>query len=165
VEESGKMKKGFNFAWFFIIAVLLLLIAGGYVAFQNPGEITRFFESGPTPTSDELFAVIYENIRAANAEDIDAYMQTIHGDSPLYKQTEGDLSKAFATYDLSYTVSDLRVEQRRSGEAKVHFALTSRKISGPTFRDNVVEGVYILRPEDGNWKLFQYEDLEVTYLE
>jgi tetratricopeptide (TPR) repeat protein len=163
-DKARKGEARFNFIWVLVFIILCSLIGGGFALSQNSIDITNIFNSAPTPTSDELFAVINRNISAANSEDIAGYMETIHTKSPLYKQTEESLMMAFSTYDLLYSVSDLKVEYLSGSEAKIHFVLTSRKISGPTFRDNAVEGVFILRPEDGVWKLYQYENLEVTYL-
>jgi len=164
-EKQAKRAGGsINFTWVAIIIIICLLSVGAFLLLQDSTDIGGLFEAAPTPTSDELFAVIYRNIQAANAEDVTAYMDTIHSNSPLYDQTENALRMAISTYDLSYSTSNLSVEELSRKEARVHFFLTTRKISGPAFRDNTIEGVFVLRPEDGVWKIYQQETLEVTFL-
>jgi hypothetical protein len=146
-----------------LIAICLLTVVCMSI-FQNSFNFAQLFNSAPTPSSDELLSVINQNMRAANAENIDSYMATIHTKSPLYRQTEDDLKEAFTTYDMSYSVAALRVEKQSSSEAEVHFVLTTKKINGPDFRDNVTEGIFIMRPEDGAWKIYQQKNIDVTYL-
>jgi hypothetical protein len=164
-EKQAKRAGGsINFTWVAILIIICLLSVGAFLLLQDSTDVGGLFEAAPTPTSDELFAVIYRNIQAANAEDVTAYMDTIHSNSPLYDQTENALRMAISTYDLSYSTSNLSVEELSRKEARVHFFLTTRKISGPAFRDNTIEGVFVLRPEDGVWKIYQQETLEVTFL-
>jgi tetratricopeptide (TPR) repeat protein len=164
-EVTRRAERENRIIWTVVIlfAICLLTIVCMSI-FQNSFNFTQLFNSAPTPSSDELLSVINQNMRAANAENIDSYMATIHTKSPLYRQTEDALKEAFSTYNLSYSVAALRVEKQSSSEAEVHFVLTTKKISGPDFRDNSIEGVFIMRPEDGVWKIYQQEIIDVTYL-
>ena len=164
-QKSKRDAKEFNILWgVVVILIVCLLVSGGIAAYRYSPSISGLFSNAPTPTPDELFSVIYTNLRTANAEDIDGYMATIHSRSPLYQQTDQALRSAFSTYDLSYVVSDLRIDKQTSNESKVHFTLTTKKVRGPTFRDNIVEGVFVLRPENGEWKIYQQDIIDVSYL-
>ncbi len=164
-KKSQKAAKEVNVLWgVAIFLIACLLVSGGIAVYQYSPSISAIFSNVPTPTPDELYAVIYTNLRTANAEDIDGYMATIHSRSPLYKQTDEALRSAFSTYDLSYVVSDLSIDKQTSKESEVHFVLTTKKVNGPTFRDNIVEGVFVLRPENGEWKIYQQEIIDVSYL-
>lgn len=151
--------------WSAVVLLLGVLIAGGYALYQGSPSLPGLFATGPTPSVDELTEIINRNIAAANAEDVDGYMDTIHSESPLHEQTEEALRMAFSTYDLAYSISDLAIQSSNSKEASVHFLLTTRKLKGPTFRDNQVEGVFLMRPDEGRWRIYQQEILGVTYLD
>lgn len=111
----------------------------------------------PTPTTQELFNVLYRNGRASNTENIDEYMATIHPGSFAYLTTRALLEGIFSTYDLSYRFYDLRVVSADSNEAKVHFSLETKRISGPAFRNNIISGTMILKPDNGVWKIYSQE--------
>jgi tetratricopeptide (TPR) repeat protein len=162
---SIKAERENRIIWAVVILFAICLLAVVCMAlFQNSFDFSQIIGAPPTPSKDELLSVINLNISAANAENIDSYLNTIHSKSPLYRQTESALKDAFSTYDLSYSVAALRVEKQSGSEAEVHFVLTTRKIKGPDFKDNVIEGTFIMRPEDGVWKIYDQKNLDVTYL-
>jgi hypothetical protein len=69
----------------------------------------------------------------------------------------------FATYDLNFEFYDLTVTSLKSNEAKIHFSLLTRKRAGPDFRNNIVIGMMILRPDDGVWKIYNQTVEDVQY--
>jgi hypothetical protein len=147
-----------------VLAVILLGVCGlmvVLVAVFSAGGLSLAFQ--PTPNDKQLLDVLYENARAANAEDIDAYMATIHPSSSMYNQTKTTLPQVFATYDLDFKVYDLKVTDQTATEARVHFALLTRKRSGPDFRNNIVTGTMILRPDHGAWKIYNQVVDNVQY--
>ena len=161
---QSESKKGTS--WVILGAILLgvcvLAILG--LAVFSPG----MFSTGPaqpTPTSDELFRVLYANARAANGEDLATYMTQIHPKSPGRAQTEEGLKQVFANYDVDFRFSDLELQDLTDKEAKIHFVLTTKKIRGGEFRDNSVTGVMILRPDEGVWKIYNQEVENVEYFD
>ncbi len=153
--------------------VLLVILAGvvcvvvallGVVYIPRLPVVSSLFQAKPTPAASEITATIYANIDASNAEDITAYMATIHSHSPVHAQTESMLSPMFAQYDLSFRMTNLDVIEQTEKEARVAFVLVTRKIRGPEFRDNQVTGVMILRPENGAWKIYNQEVDAIEYL-
>jgi hypothetical protein len=108
--------------------------------------------------------VIIENIRASNAESVNHYMATIHSKSPSYQSTKSMTQEAFSLFDLSYKVSGLKIITQTKNEVVVAFTLTTRKIRGPSFRDNRINGEMILREEDGKWKIYEQVVHDVKYL-
>ena len=71
----------------------------------------------------------------------------------------------YASYDLDTRVSGVELLKTSGDEARVSFVLVTRKVRGPAFRDNRIEGVFILRKEGGAWKLYDQEIDEIEYLE
>jgi hypothetical protein len=157
-------KKGTN--WIILGAILfgvcLLAVLG--IAVFSPGTLSPG-PALPTPTSDELFQVLYANARAANSEDLATYMIQIHPRSPGRAQTEEGLMQVFANYDLDFRFSGLELQSLTDKEAKIHFVLTTKKISGGEFRDNSVTGVMILRPDEGVWKIYNQQVEDVKYFD
>jgi tetratricopeptide (TPR) repeat protein len=124
------------------------------------GQITE----GLSPTPENVTAVIFENIRASNTENYARYMATIHSKSPGYKSTEAMTKEAFSLFDLSYKISRVKVIDQKRDKAVVAFVLTTKKIRGPSFRDNRITGEMILRKENGVWKIYDQKVHNITYL-
>jgi hypothetical protein len=148
------------------VAVLLsvcFLCALSFTLLREP--LMGMTASQPTRAPTDYAAVIYENIRASNAEDKQAYMATIHPDSPAYKTTEETLDTIFDNYDLSYRVSNVSVIEENNREVKLSYSLVTRKIRGPEFRDNQVDGIIILRKNGDVWKIYNQTVDNVKYLD
>lgn len=148
-----------------ILVIVIMCCCVGILGIAYAGGNLEIPEQGPTPTPEDIFWVIYENIRASNYEDIDRYMSTIHSRSPGYRVTKNSIEEIFSDYDLSYRVSNLRVIEQDGNKATIYFVLTTKRINGPAFRDNRVYGEMALRKEDGRWKIYNQEIENVDYLD
>ncbi len=135
-----------------LLVGLFCLAVVGLVLVSTRGYLLK--PAIPTPTSEQLFNVLYANSRAANLEDVAAYMATIHPKSPTYSYTEKMLPPLFSRYNLEFYFYDLKVTSLKTNEARVHFSLSTRRLSGPAFQDNIVTGTMILRPDNGVWKIY-----------
>jgi tetratricopeptide (TPR) repeat protein len=151
--------------WMFVLAgvliVALCVVIGG-IGIVSSGGLSSL-GSSPTPTNQQLFDVLHENARAGVYEDLDAYMATIHPNSPLYDKTEDALKDMFAQFDLDFQFYDMTVTSQKANEAKIHFSLLTRKRAGPDFRNNIVIGTITLRPDNGVWKIYNQEVEDVQY--
>jgi hypothetical protein len=67
-------------------------------------------------------------------------------------------------FDLSYQISGLKITNQTKNEVVVAFTLTTRKIRGPSFRDNRINGDMILRQEDDRWKIYNQVVHDIKYL-
>ncbi|ADU32278.1 FxLYD domain-containing protein [Evansella cellulosilytica] len=116
--------------------------------------------------SDEelIIEVIQLNLDAGNNEDIDLYMSTLHSDSPQYDLTREQLTQLFEVYDLQYTLDDIEVIEITGDEAEVRLIQTTEKLAGPEFQDNQVEALNRMKKENGEWKIYDTEIIEATYL-
>lgn len=163
--SKSTVQKSDTAAWVVVGGGILLLFCCLVVilanAFTNGGSL---FDIGqPTPTTDELFGVLYKNARATNDENLSAYMATIHPNSPGYQQTETTLQDMFAQYDLQVEFYNLSVVSLSRDEARIHFSLYTRRLRGPAFRNNTVNGIMILRPDDGVWKIYNQTVEDVQF--
>ena len=135
--------------YFFLIS--LLLVAG--------------CSSNNSRNEQEIKDVILKNTEAGNNEDVIAYMNTIDKSNKNYDTMKDMMNKIYDTYDLSYKVSDLKVTELKGDEAKVQFVQITKKIKGPTFRDNRIEGVHTLHKVNGEWKIFDTKITKMEYLQ
>jgi len=68
------------------------------------------------------------------------------------------LEQSYDMFALSSKIYNVKILELSEKEARVSFTLITNKISGPAFRDNQVNGVMILRPDKGQWKLYGQEN-------
>lgn len=148
-----------------VLVVTALCVFGLFFLIPNRDAVRgEQFSAPEAPVAENPMNVIIENIRASNAENVNYYMSTIHSKSPSYQTTKNMTKEAFSKFDLSYKVSGLKIIKQTKNEVVVAFTLTTRKIRGPNFRDNHINGEMILRKEDGIWKIYNQVVHDVKYL-
>lgn len=140
-----------------ILAVLLLLASVGCDSETKNNSTTK--KNHPS------LAVLRQNIRAAENENLDAYMDTIHPEAPIYDRTRTTMKRMIGTYDLTYELSELNVTEQTEDKVHVEFVQVTKKKSGPKFRPNRIHGVHILKMHDGEWKLWNTKQQEIKYLD
>jgi hypothetical protein len=138
-----------------IVAILLAIVASTTV----PG-----CSQDPKPAGDPML-VVRENIRAMNTKDLDKMMATIDSQSDSYEKTKDLAGRLFAAYDLRYELDSANVIEKTDENAKVECVQTTRKVSGPAFRDNRIRIVHLLRNVDGEWKIYGSKMLKIDYLD
>jgi hypothetical protein len=116
------------------------------------------------PAGDPLL-VVRENIRAMNSKDLDKMMATIDEQSESYDKTKELAGRLFAAYDLRYELDSATVIEKTDDNAKVECVQTTRKVSGPAFRDNRIRIVHLLRNVDGEWKIYGSLTKKIDYLD
>lgn len=104
---------------------------------------------------EAIKAAVYENLRALQREDLEAYLATIDPGSPVFEVTKVLTEELFKTYDFKYDLNSLQVINTAGNEAKVRATQTTRKIAGPDYRDNRAVVIHTLRKTNGRWKLFR----------
>ena len=117
-----------------------------------------------TAIPNDPVSVVQENIKAMNDRDLDRTMATIDEQSPSYDQTKQVAKKLFEMYELKYELENVRVITQTDDEARVACVQTTKKVSGPGFRDNRIDFVHTLRKVDGNWKIYYSNVNKIDYL-
>ncbi|MBN1304510.1 MAG: tetratricopeptide repeat protein [Anaerolineales bacterium] len=148
------------FLLFCCIGAALAAASQGEMNFTSPGSTSQ-----PTVSPQIIYNVIQTNLNAANTENINLYMSTIHSKSPVYNDTLSTLQEAFQLYDLRYTLVKADIIEQSQNEVRVSYVLLTQKLRGPDFRNNKVSGVMILRPDDGVWKIYNQTVDDVDYLD
>jgi hypothetical protein len=115
-------------------------------------------------SADEALAVMKDHITALNAENVPAYMATIHPSSPGYKKTEETVNQIFQAYDIRATFDQLEIVSITSNKARVRYTQTSRKIKGPAYRDSRATGIHTLKKHQGKWKLSETKSTSTEFL-
>ena len=115
-------------------------------------------------TPNDPVAVVQENIKAMNNEDLDKAMAMIDEQSASYDQTKQMAKKIFELYDLKYELDSLRVITQNDDEARVGCIQTTTKVRGPAFRDNRIDFVHTLRKVEGVWKIYNSKVVKIDYL-
>lgn len=162
IEKPGNSGRWLEFLLIGILVVMVVCVLGLFLFWPDNADQTAASEPALSP--DDPLAVIYANIRASNTESIPHYMDTIHSTSPTYQSTQEMTAEAFDLFDLSYQISGLKITEQTRNEAVVAFTLTTRKIRGPRFRDNRINGEMILRKEKGRWKIYNQVVHDIKYL-
>jgi hypothetical protein len=154
------------------LAALLLLLAGcsGDDGSDSPAQTQSDAPDTQArpPASDEealILSIVLANVEALESEDIDGAMSTVDPESAAYASTRDFTASIFELYDLSYEMSELNVTSRSDTEASVHFVQVTRKLSGPDFRDNRVEGEHTLRKVGGVWLISDSRIDSIDYLD
>ncbi len=113
----------------------------------------------------ELKALVIENLRATEAEDLEAVLDTMHTQSPAYSNTEKLLISLFETYDVKYQMQLFRYIGQDDPYAIARFKFSTEKVAGPEFNNNVLDTFHIFRKEDGKWKIWSMAILETNFIE
>ena len=120
--------------------------------------------SRPAESPDEMVQVVFDNVIAANRENLGAYMATAHPDSPGYKTTQATIQIAFSHYDLLHEIFVLEMVEQDKSEAVISSVLTGRRVRGPAFPDNSVTGEMTPRKCEGEWRIYDQRVDDVQYL-
>lgn len=113
----------------------------------------------------EIKALVVENMRATEAEDIQGVLDTMHTQSPAYSNTEKLLISLSETYDLKYEMQLFRYIGYDDPYAIARLEFSTEKVAGPEFNNNTLDTFHIFRKEDGKWKLWSMAILETNFTE
>ncbi len=119
---------------------------------------------GESNDEEEIKKVVYDNIEALNAEDLEAAMDTVHPEIKGYEVTKEVTEYMFETYDLYYELSEFKIIELSETEAQVEVVQTSKKISGPEYTDNKVTAIHKLKKYNGEWRIYATKIKNIEYL-
>jgi len=116
------------------------------------------------PEDEALISVIEQNLQMSRDENAQGFLETVHEEAPGYNTLRQGLEQMFEAYDFSYELKEADVLEKSKDQARVHFVQVTKKISGPEFQDNQIEGIHTLKRSRGDWKIFNTEVTDVTFL-
>ena len=116
------------------------------------------------PEDEVLISVVEKNLQMSQEENTEGILETIHEEAPGYSTLKQGLEQMFNAYDFSYELKEADVLDKSRDEARIHFIQVTKKISGPEFQDNEVEGIHTLKRSKGAWKILNTEVTNVRFL-
>lgn len=120
--------------------------------------------SGEKSVEDQLKAVVMENFKTTEAENMSAMLDTIHTQSPFYAQTEKLAVQIFDAYDLKYELLEFKYVGLDGEDAIAEYKFSTKKVAGGVFKDNIINTRQKFRQEDGNRKIWSMAILEIDYI-
>jgi hypothetical protein len=115
------------------------------------------------PSAAELRALVDENLAATAASDLPRLLGTIHSESDS-RLVIGDALASLAAYKLNYGASRVELLTMADDYALVRVVQETRRVSGPAFIDNEVDGIWAVRKEAGAWKYWSQMVLSIKPL-
>jgi hypothetical protein len=115
-------------------------------------------------SEQQIKAILYRNLQGVREENIELVMLDIDKKSPDYKKTRDLAIGLFNLYDLQYAMNRINIINVSQSEAKARTIITTKKINGPEFRDNMVTSIHTLKKTNGQWKIFSTTIENVKFL-
>lgn len=137
-----------------------VLLAVAILSSAAAGALSQ--EEQPS-VADTVRRLMEANLAAATAEDVDAYMATLHPDSPGAAATRQQMFQLLSTYDLSFRLLDFEFLGADAEYAVARTHHETRRLRGPVFRDNVVDGIQVFRLDGDEWRLWSTVVLEIKF--
>ena len=118
----------------------------------------------PSGNGTDPVSVVKANMMAFQNKDVNGYMTTISPNTPGFAATKQMIGKLFQMYDFKVELKDLKVVSQGTTEAKVSFTQVMKKVKGPDFKDNTIEGVHTLVKGPAGWQILNTEIKSFKYL-
>ena len=103
------------------------------------------------PTDAAIKAVVDANMRASDAKDLDAYLATIHPDSPTRPSLPDEIA-ALDSYDLAFSAPSVKFVAMSGDYALYRVVQRTVRKGGPDFLDNELDGIWAFRKDGTSWK-------------
>jgi len=116
-------------------------------------------ESIDEKIAEDILAVIYENIAATMAEDVERVLATVYENSTQQRSTIQAMEFIFSNYDLEYVLEEVEVIEINGEEAKVYYIQTTRALKGTGFVNMRAVGIHHMKKLGNSWKIFETENL------
>lgn len=124
--------------------------------------VSVVFAADP-PARAEIEALVAENMRATGASDLDAVLATIHPES-LARPNMAAALGALSAWKLRYEVVSIEHAGMTGPYALIRVVQRTRRVEGPEFTDNELDGVWALRLDGMRWKYWSQMVLDVRPL-
>lgn len=113
---------------------------------------------------DDLKKTLQANFKAYQDENIDEVMKTVHSESPGYEATKEFSAQIFPAYDIKYDLVQFKYIAVEGEYALARVKQKTVKVSGPEFKDNIIDSIVIFKQEEGTWKLWSQATLTLEFI-
>lgn len=139
--------------YYTIIALLLIVCLGLTVGCSEDKNVEA-----------ELKAVVMENLKATEAEDMNTMLETFHTQSPSYAQNEKLFTLMFESYDVKHELLQFQYVGMDGEYAVARLKFSTKKVAGADFKDNNLDTFHVFRKENDKWKIWSQAILEIDYI-
>jgi len=110
-------------------------------------------EDESTGDTGSVRETLRKQARALENDNIEAYMETIHPESPLYDSTRSATSRLMERYDLEIelTINSVSID---SDTATADVTQVTRAVNSASYQPRRAEMSHELRTDDGTWKVY-----------
>ncbi len=139
-----------------VLVLAIVLLSNSFLMAENA--------AAEKDIEKELNAVITANFKAYEIENIEKVMETVHSESPGFEATKEFSSQIFPVYDIKYELLSFKFIAFEGEYALGRVKQKTSKVSGPEFKDNIIDAIVIFKQEAGRWKLWSQATLELEYI-
>lgn len=111
-----------------------------------------------------LRSLVEENFATAEAEDLEAHMDTMHAGSPVYRQTRKIAKQLFENYELDYELVSFRYVGKNGKYRMARVKQKTINTGDTAYRDNVTNQLWAFRKNGEAWKGWNTMVLEREFL-
>lgn len=124
------------------------------------------FSCGKNLSDEEKISeVLKTQIEALNTENANKYISTIYDDGQSREVTLNSLNRTFETFDLNYSIKEMKIDFVSKDTAMVQVTLITTKIAGPEFRNNEATVVNTFLLQEGEWYCYTTELIDFKEIE
>lgn len=110
--------------------------------------------------AEEVLDVLFANLDASNAGDIDGYLEAIP--TEFHEVTVNEMEELFKEFDIEFDMLDYEVVMANEEEAQVYVVQTTVSAEPrEDFDDNIAEVLHTFYKEDDEWKIYASDFLSV----
>lgn len=102
------------------------------------------------PDTEEIEALVRENLAASEVLDVDAALATIHPESPAVPGIR-QLVDQLSSYEFEMKAVRIEYIGMADEYALVRVVQETRRTAGPDFMDNTTDAIWALRQHEGEW--------------
>lgn len=116
------------------------------------------------PSLEEVVRLVEANLAGSEALDVNAVLETIHPESPG-RAAVAQMARELAGYELQMKAADVEIAGTTGEYVLVRVLQHTKRVSGPAFMDNALDGIWALREHDGEWLYWSQMVLSITPLD
>jgi hypothetical protein len=122
------------------------------------------FISAAEDVGKDIEVTVAKNFKAIEDGSLDAYMNTIHSQTPGYLSTKQATETVFQNYKLRQKVVYFKYIGQEGEFAIARVRYTTEKVSGGAFNNNEIDEIMVFKKENGEWKNWSAASLKMRYL-
>lgn len=121
---------------------------------QPVSNVCIFRDVVISPEEAKILKLVHKHVKFIENEDLDGFLKTIHPETKDYENTIAALKDMYEKVDISIEIPTCRVVDLQGDTAEVSFVQAVRRVKGLPMQDYQIDGTYILKKHEGEWRFF-----------